>query len=218
MRVRRQTSGAVTVLDTVPAGLAATAATGNGWGGGANGCAISGQTVTCTRSDQPRRARHLSSAITLTVSVSSTAPASVTNTATVSGGGETNTANDSASDVTLISSTTDTQAPTAPSGLSATASSNEIDLAWSASADNVGVTAYRVERCQGAGCINFAEIATVSAASTSYRDVGLPAATYRYRVRATDAAGNLSAVFECGERHTRRLILEHNHAGATHRS
>ena len=40
--------------------------------------------------------------ITLTVNVASTAPASVTNTATVSGGGETNTANNTASDVTTI--------------------------------------------------------------------------------------------------------------------
>ena len=44
----------------------------------------------------------------------------------------------------------DTQAPTAPSGLSATAaSSSQINLSWSASTDNVGVTGYRVERCQG---------------------------------------------------------------------
>ena len=41
-------------------------------------------------------------AMTVTVNVASTAPASVTNTATVSGGGQTNTANDSASDVTTI--------------------------------------------------------------------------------------------------------------------
>ena len=41
-------------------------------------------------------------AVTVTVSVASTAPASVTNLVTVSGGGETNTANDSASDVTGI--------------------------------------------------------------------------------------------------------------------
>src|SRR6476659_8814930 len=43
------TNAAVTVVDSVPPGLAATAASGTGWGGGTNGCAISGQTVTCTR-------------------------------------------------------------------------------------------------------------------------------------------------------------------------
>ena len=40
--------------------------------------------------------------LTLTVSVANTAPASVTNTAAVAGGGEANTANDSATDVTAI--------------------------------------------------------------------------------------------------------------------
>jgi hypothetical protein len=53
------------------------------------------------------------------------------------------------------------------------------------------VTGYRVERCQGSGCSNFTQIATPS--STSYSDTGLTSATsYSYRVRATDAAGNLS--------------------------
>jgi chitodextrinase len=56
----------------------------------------------------------------------------------------------------------------------------------------VGVTGYRVERCQGAGCTNFAEIVTTS--TTNHSDTGrLPGTTYRYRVRAFDAAGNLSA-------------------------
>jgi chitodextrinase len=86
----------------------------------------------------------------------------------------------------------DTQAPTVPSGLTATAvSSSQINLSWAASTDNVGVTGYRVERCAGAGCSNFVQIATPTA--TSYNDSGLPAGgSYSYRVRATDAAGNLS--------------------------
>src|SRR5207237_237330 len=86
----------------------------------------------------------------------------------------------------------DTQAPTAPSGLTAAAAnSTQIDLSWSAATDNVGVTAYLVERCQGSGCSNFTQIASV--AGTSYSNTGLTAQTnYSYRVRATDAAGNLS--------------------------
>jgi chitodextrinase len=85
----------------------------------------------------------------------------------------------------------DTTPPTAPSGLSATAAgSAQINLAWTASTDNVGVTGYRVERCQGAGCSNFAQVA--APAGTSFNDTGLAAnTTYRYRVRAADAAGNL---------------------------
>ena len=57
----------------------------------------------------------------------------------------------------------DTPPPTAPTNLSATAaSSSQINLSWTASTDNVGVTGYRVERCQGAGCTTFAQIATPS--------------------------------------------------------
>jgi fibronectin type 3 domain-containing protein len=85
---------------------------------------------------------------------------------------------------------TDTQPPTAPSGLTATVVGSQINLSWTASTDNVGVTGYRVERCQGAGCTNFAQIA--APATTTYSDTGLGAGTYSYRVRATDAAGNLS--------------------------
>src|SRR5439155_1040833 len=87
----------------------------------------------------------------------------------------------------------DTVAPSAPAGLSATAASaSQINLAWSASTDNVGVTGYRVERCQGASCTTFAQIGTSSV--TSFSDTGLAAGTtYLYRVRATDAAGNVSA-------------------------
>ena len=88
--------------------------------------------------------------------------------------------------------TPDTQAPTAPTGLTATAASqSQIDLSWTASTDNVALAGYRVERCQGAACTNFVQVATPTAAS--YSDAGLVAATtYRYRVRAEDTAGNLS--------------------------
>jgi hypothetical protein len=87
---------------------------------------------------------------------------------------------------------TDSAPPTAPANLSASAaSSTQIGLTWTASTDNVGVTGYRVERCQGTGCSDFVQIAAPAAAS--YTDSGLTAETnYRYRVRATDAAGNLS--------------------------
>jgi uncharacterized repeat protein (TIGR01451 family) len=45
--------------------------------------------------------------ITVTVNVSGSAAASITNTASVSGGGETNTSNDSASDVTTVTQVAD---------------------------------------------------------------------------------------------------------------
>src|SRR5262249_53583937 len=60
----------------------------------------------------------------------------------------------------------DTQPRTAPTNLSATAAgSSQINLSWTASTDNVGVTGYRVERCQGTGCSNFAQIATPAGTS-----------------------------------------------------
>jgi fibronectin type 3 domain-containing protein len=93
----------------------------------------------------------------------------------------------------IIAQPTDTTPPTAPSGLTATAaSSSQINLSWIASTDNVGVTGYQVERCQGAGCSTFTQIATTT--TTTYINTGLTASTsYSYRVRATDAANNLSS-------------------------
>ena len=84
----------------------------------------------------------------------------------------------------------DTIAPTAPGALSATTKSeSRIDLAWAAATDNVAVTGYLVERCTGTSCTNFAEIA--SSTSTTFSNMGLTSGTtYRYRIRAVDAAGN----------------------------
>lgn len=102
------TSGTVTVTDTLPAGLTPTGAAGTGWT-----CpAPSGQTVGCTRSDALNPGSSYPD-ITITVNVSVTAPASLDNTASVSGGGETNTANDSATNTTTINACS---APTTPSG------------------------------------------------------------------------------------------------------
>jgi uncharacterized repeat protein (TIGR01451 family) len=88
-------SGTVTVTDTLPAGLTATAASGTGW------LCILGATVTCTRSDA-LAASAAYPPITLTVNVATTVPPSVTNTATVSGGGDVNPANNTASDQTTV--------------------------------------------------------------------------------------------------------------------
>jgi hypothetical protein len=69
-------------------------------------------------------------------------------------------------------------------------SGTQINLAWTGATDTVGVTAYRVERCQGAGCTTFVEIGTATV--TTYNNTGLAdSTTYCYRVRAQDAAGNL---------------------------
>jgi len=88
------TSGTVTVTDTLPTSLAATMFAGAGWT-----CTLS--PLSCTRADTLAIAGAYP-ALTLTVNVSGVAPASATNTATVSGGSETNTANDTATDATTI--------------------------------------------------------------------------------------------------------------------
>jgi fibronectin type 3 domain-containing protein len=81
--------------------------------------------------------------------------------------------------------------PTAPAGLTATAAgATVINLTWSAATETGGTIAqYLIERCQGAGCSNFAQIATST--TTSYANASLNGSTsYSYRVRAKDAAGN----------------------------
>ena len=93
---------------------------------------------------------------------------------------------------TPVNNGPDTTPPTQPGTLTANAASaSEVDLSWGASTDNIGVTGYQVERCQGTGCTNFTQIAT--ATGTSYKDTSVSVSTsYSYRVRATDAAANLS--------------------------
>jgi uncharacterized repeat protein (TIGR01451 family) len=88
------TSGTITVTDTLPTGLTATSMSGTGWS-----CTLA--TLTCTRGDgldfnlsYPQ--------IVLNVNIASNAPASVTNSATVSGGGDANLNDNLANDPTFI--------------------------------------------------------------------------------------------------------------------
>ncbi len=85
-----------------------------------------------------------------------------------------------------VNNVADTTAPSVPAGLSATAiSSSQINLSWTASTDNVGVTGYNIYR---------AGVKIGTAPSTAYQDAGLNASTsYSYNVSAFDAAGNTSA-------------------------
>jgi fibronectin type 3 domain-containing protein len=82
--------------------------------------------------------------------------------------------------------TADSQAPSAPTNLAATASSaTQVNLSWTAATDNVGVTGYDVYRdgtlLQSLGV------------ATSFSDTTVTASTnYSYTVKAKDAAGNIS--------------------------
>ncbi|PLX23674.1 MAG: hypothetical protein C0597_00750, partial [Marinilabiliales bacterium] len=83
-------------------------------------------------------------------------------------------------------STADTQAPTAPTGLSSSSiTETSFTLSWNASTDNVGVTGYDVYQ-------NGSLLGSVT--GTSANVTGLTASTtYAMTVRAKDAAGNISS-------------------------
>lgn len=89
--------------------------------------------------------------------------------------------------INYVSTMQDTQLPTVPTGLTATAaSSSQINLSWTASTDNVGVTTYKVYR-GGTLIVTLGNV-------RSYNDSGLtPSTSYAYTVQACDAAANCSA-------------------------
>ena len=98
------TAGGVTVTDTLPTGLSATALSGSGWS-----CTLG--TLTCTRGDALANGSSYP-VITLTVNVATDAPSSVTNTVVVSGGSDVNPANNTANDVTTVTTATFADVPT----------------------------------------------------------------------------------------------------------
>lgn len=82
----------------------------------------------------------------------------------------------------------DTQPPTAPTNLAASAhTATTVSLQWSASTDNIGVTGYDI--------YNGGTLAgTVNGTTTAYTVTGLsPSTAYTFTVKARDAAGNVSA-------------------------
>ncbi len=95
--------------------------------------------------------------------------------------------NGSDNDFALVRYTTDTLAPTVPSGVSATVvSASQINLSWAAATDVLGVTAYKIYRG--------GTLLTTLGNVTSYSSTGLtPSTSYSYTVAACDAAGNCSA-------------------------
>ena len=168
------TSGLVTVTETLPGGLVATSAVGAGWA-----CATGNPITTCTRSDALDSSNY---PITLTVDVAADAPANLTNTATVGGGGEFNESNDTASDPTTIGP----NPFTAPANVIATATStSEVTVTWD---DVPGAAGYQVFRRSGSGM----NALVGSPPGTTFPDSGLTENTaYLYWVRAVGAAANV---------------------------
>lgn len=89
------------------------------------------------------------------------------------------------STVTILNS--DTELPTQPTNVQATATSySTVMVSWTASTDNLGVTGYKIIR----NGVPVKSVGTI----TEYADTGLAAnTTYEYKVVAQDAAGNASA-------------------------
>lgn len=93
--------------------------------------------------------------------------------------------------------------PSAPGDVLATAGNNSVALSWEAATDNVGVTGYRVYRKTGSAYPTTGTgdpslttpvpvlVASVGGSTTSYTDAtAVNGTTYRYFVRAVDAATN----------------------------
>ncbi|MFC5528204.1 fibronectin type III domain-containing protein [Cohnella yongneupensis] len=80
----------------------------------------------------------------------------------------------------------DTTAPSVPTGLtSPSKTSTSVNLSWTASTDNVGVTGYEI--------YSGGTLATTSAGTTATVSGLTPSTAYSFTVKAKDAAGNLSA-------------------------
>ncbi len=86
----------------------------------------------------------------------------------------------------------DSTPPSAPGNLTAAGSQGKATLAWNASTDDVGVTGYEVYRSTTSGFTPAAANRIATPSATGYVD-NVAAGTYYYRVKAADAAGNLSA-------------------------
>ncbi len=83
----------------------------------------------------------------------------------------------------------ETTVPSLPTGLTGVVNAGQIDLSWT---DNATTElGYRIERCEGAGCTNFTQLAEVATPDlNSYADASaVDGTTYRYRVRSYNASG-----------------------------
>lgn len=86
----------------------------------------------------------------------------------------------------------DSIAPTVPAHLRTTDGDTSVLLEWDASSDASGVASYNILRATNAAG-PYTRMNALPTTLTYYRDVGLAAGTYFYRVAAVDGTGNASA-------------------------
>lgn len=67
-------------------------------------------------------------------------------------------------------------------------------LSWTPATDNVGVVGYHTERCPGDSCTDFSNLSSTSTPSITFSALS-PGTTYRVRIKAYDAAGNVSSSY-----------------------
>jgi hypothetical protein len=179
------TSGTVTVSDTLPTGLEPTAAdngTINGWS-----VSFVGQVITATRNDVLAAGASYPD-LTITVAVAGDSPLNVTNTATVSGGGETNTANDSSSDPTTIFASGTTPPTSSVSALPAFQNKTAIALSWTGQpVGGVTIASYDIYTSDNGGAFTAILTATTQTSTTFNGQNGH---TYGFYSVATDSLGH----------------------------
>jgi hypothetical protein len=86
--------------------------------------------------------------------------------------------------------TANTLLPAAASGLTATTIHGQrVDLLWADNSSNE--SGFRIQRCTGVSCVDFAQIATVGANVTSVQDLSaVYGVTYNYRILASNVSGD----------------------------
>jgi len=183
---------------TAPSGLTATAISNTqvnlSWTASSSNCAVTYNIYRSTTSGfTPSSANEIASGVSSTTYSDTTVVASTTYYYLVEGtnSGGTSAASNQASVTTPAPCTT----PTAPSGLSATAtSSSQINLSWTASSSNCAVT-YDVFRSTTSGFTASSSNQIASGVTTTtYSDTSLsPSTTYYYLVEGTNSAGTSSA-------------------------
>lgn len=180
-------SGTVSVVDALPADLTAVAISGAGW-------ATDLATLTCTRSDALAAGTSYPP-ITIAVNMDANASASVTNTASVSGGGDTNLTNSTANDPTTINPAA---APIAITGTANAIGSTSATLNGTVNPNGQPATVqfqYGTNTIYDSVAFLAGRVAGVTAQGVSASITGLLAGTtYHFRVMATNVVGSSSGL------------------------
>jgi uncharacterized protein (TIGR03437 family) len=161
------TSGTVTVTDLLPTGLKIAAISGTGWN-----CVMS--VLSCARTDALAPSATYP-AITVTVNVAANAPATVTNAATVAGGGELNTSNDTANDATFVIAVAEAQTITFGALSDQTLGSGPLQIAATATS---GLTVNFISNTSAVCTISGATVTLVAVGTCSITATQGGSATY----------------------------------------